>query len=119
VKFILDQDVYAVTARLLRQRGHDVVTASEKGLSKGTDSELLAFAGRERRVLITRDRDFGVLVFVQGLGTGVIYLRASHGALGAMHEELEKVLALYSEEQLHKAFVVVEVGRHRFRRLQV
>jgi hypothetical protein len=28
------------------------------------------------------------------------------------------VLAAYPEDQLHKAFVVVEAGRHRFRRLR-
>ena len=35
--FLLDQDVYAVTARFLRDCGHDVVTASELGLSRAID----------------------------------------------------------------------------------
>jgi hypothetical protein len=35
----------------------------------------------------------------------------------SVHEELERVLASHEEEKLGKAFVVVEPGRHRFRRL--
>jgi predicted nuclease of predicted toxin-antitoxin system len=118
VRFLLDQDVYAVTARLLRQLGHNVVTASEARLSQAEDSELLAFASHDKRILVTRDRDFGGLVFVHRLGAGVIYLRISPTALDAVHAELENVLASYSEEELGKAFVVVEAARHRFRRLQ-
>ena len=30
--FLLDQDVYALTARFLRELGHDIVTAAELGL---------------------------------------------------------------------------------------
>ena len=117
MRFLADQDIYAVTVRLLRQIGHDAVTAAEVGQSRATDSELLAVAQREGRILITRDRDFGGLVFLQHLGAGIIYLRISSLSLDAVHAELERVLRLYSEEDLHGAFVVVEAGRHRFRRL--
>ncbi|KPJ75191.1 MAG: hypothetical protein AMK72_04890 [Planctomycetes bacterium SM23_25] len=117
MRLLADQDIYAVTVRLLRQVGHDAVTAAEMGQSRTTDSELLAVAQREDRILITRDRDFGSLVFLQHLGAGVIYLRTSSLNLNAVHAELERVLGLYSEEDLHGAFVVVEAGRHRFRRL--
>ena len=119
MKLLLDQDVYAVTARVLRGLGHDVATVAEEGLAQASDNEILAFAQRQQRILVTRDRDFGGLVFVHSLGAGVIYLRTSPAAMNALHAELAKVLASYGEPELHKAFVVVEVGRHRFRRLPV
>jgi len=37
--------------------------------------------------------------------------------LQAGHKELATVLQSYTEEELKKAFVVVEPGRHRFRKL--
>jgi predicted nuclease of predicted toxin-antitoxin system len=40
MKFLLDQDVYALTERFLRGLGYDVITASELGLSRATDSDL-------------------------------------------------------------------------------
>jgi predicted nuclease of predicted toxin-antitoxin system len=54
MKFLLDQDVYAVTGRLLAGLGHDIVTASSIGLSAADDSNLLARAHDEGRVFVTR-----------------------------------------------------------------
>lgn len=117
MRFLLDQDVYAVTARHLASLGHDVVLAAQIGMSQATDSELLHLAHEQRRILVTRDRDFGSLVFVEGLGAGVIYLRILASTQSVVHTELERVLETYSQEELMSAFVVVEPGRHRFRRL--
>jgi predicted nuclease of predicted toxin-antitoxin system len=117
VRFLLDQDVYALTARFLRALEHDVVTAAEIGYSHATDAALLRMAQEQERLFVTRDRDFGALVFVEDAGKGVIYLRILPATVSACHSELEKVLRSYSEEELRNAFVVVEPGRHRFRRL--
>ncbi len=117
MKLLLDQDVYGATARFLRNSGHDVITASDIGRSRASDSELLSFAHQQERVFVTRDRDFGGLVFLGNQEGGVLYLRISPSTLQAGHDELEKVLKTYSEDELRNAFVVVEPGRHRFRRL--
>ncbi len=114
--FFADQDVYAATVQFLRDAGHDVVTAAERGMSQATDAELLRTAGGEGQVFVTRDRDYGGLVFVQELGSGVIYLRVLPSTLQAVHAELARLLALYGEGELLGAFVVVEPGRHRVRR---
>ena len=116
MKFLLDQDVYAATVRFLRSLSHDLLTASETGQATATDSHLLQMARRRGRILVTRDRDFGSLVWVEGLATGVIYLRI-HSSLRSVHEELAAVLARYDESRLRSSFVVVEEGRHRIRSL--
>jgi hypothetical protein len=46
-----------------------------------------------------------------------MYLRLLPSTVQACHSELETVLRSYSEEELRNAFVVIEPGRHRFRRL--
>jgi predicted nuclease of predicted toxin-antitoxin system len=118
VRFLLDQDVYAVTCRLLRDLGHDVVTAAELNLSCSPDTDLLIRAAGEKRLFVTRDKDFGGLVFVERLSKGVLYLRISPETLASTHEELKNVLSTYLEAELTTAFVVVEPGRHRFRILR-
>lgn len=57
MRFLLDQDVYASTAQLLRSLGHDVVTAGERGLWTASDSDLLRLTEEEQRIFVTRDRD--------------------------------------------------------------
>ena len=41
MRLLLDQDVYAATARHLKSLGHDVVRVSEIGLSRAKDEALL------------------------------------------------------------------------------
>lgn len=116
MRFLLDQDVYAVTARFLVGLGHDVVLASEAGMSEADDEDLLKTAQEEERIFVTRDRDFGHLVFVKGLGAGVLYLRILPSNKDAVHAELGRVLQMYAENELRKAFVVIEPAAHRFRK---
>jgi predicted nuclease of predicted toxin-antitoxin system len=116
---LADQDVWATTVSFLRSLGHDVTTASDLGLAQADDDELLSTAQQQARILLTRDRDYGSLVFVQGNAPGVIFLRILPSTKATVHGELERVLTLYSEAELQTAFVVVEPGRHRIRRSPV
>lgn len=118
MKLLLDQDVYAVTERFLREQGHDVATASQLGLSRAKDAELLKIANEQGRIFVTRDRDYGNLVFIQGVGSGVLYLRLLPSTMKEIHAELMKVLETYSETELAKSFVVVEKNRHRIRKIE-
>ena len=117
MRFLLDQDVYAVTARFLEDLEHDVIAVGSIGHAQATDVELLQLASERGRILITRDRDFGQLVFAKGLRTGVIYLRILPSTRHAVHEELARVLTRHTESELQEVFIVVEPGRHRIRRL--
>jgi predicted nuclease of predicted toxin-antitoxin system len=84
-------------------------------LARARDEELLQVAQEQGRILVTRDRDFGNLVFVKALGAGVLYLRMLPSTKKTVHKELEKVLATYSAKELSMAFVVIEPGGHRVR----
>jgi len=117
MKFLADQDVYGITTAFLEGLGHDVVRAVQLGLAQAEDAELLRVAHEQGRIVLTRDRDFGALVFVQGGGTGVIYVRILPSTQNAVHAQLERVLTLYSETELQSSFIVVEPGRHRIRKL--
>jgi predicted nuclease of predicted toxin-antitoxin system len=118
MKFLADQDVYSVTVRFLRSLGHDVLTASELKMSRAKDATLLQTAQADKRIFVSRDKDFGGLVFVAGMGGGVIFLRILPSTQDVVHDELLRVLNEHTEEQLLNAFVVVEPGRHRFRVIQ-
>jgi predicted nuclease of predicted toxin-antitoxin system len=116
MRLLVDQDVYAATVQYLRGLGLDVATAAERGMSRSEDAELLRIAQAEGRAFVTRDRDFGNLVFLQSLGAGIRYLRVLPSTLAAVHAELGRVLSRYSEAELLGSFVVVEPGRHRVRK---
>ena len=99
MRFLTDQDVYAITIRFLSGLGHDVVTAAQLGLAQAEDLELLRVAQDQGRIFVTRDRDFGGLVFALGSGGEVIYLRMP-STLNVVHAELGRILTLYDEQEL-------------------
>jgi predicted nuclease of predicted toxin-antitoxin system len=117
MKFLLDQDVYAVTGSFLSELGHDVVRVAEIGMAAVSDEDLLITAHEQNRIMLTCDRDYGSLVFVKDYGAGVIYLRIRPSTQNSVHAELKRILDHYGEEELTRAFVVVEPDGHRVRHL--
>lgn len=76
MKFLLDESAEFRIAAFLTNQGHDVKTIVREYTPGLPDSEVLAIARHEQRILITNDRDFGELIFRQILPhSGVIYFR--------------------------------------------
>jgi len=117
MRILADQDLFAVTVAFLRTLGHDVVTARDLGLSRADDAQILNEAQNQRRILVTRDRDYGNLVFVQMIHSGVLYLRFESSPINAVHQQLATVLQQYSENALMRSFVVISARGHRIRRI--
>jgi predicted nuclease of predicted toxin-antitoxin system len=64
VKILMDTCVWGGNRNEFSSAGHDVVWASDWPKDPG-DKEILSRAYKERRVLITLDKDFGELAIVQ------------------------------------------------------
>jgi predicted nuclease of predicted toxin-antitoxin system len=58
VLFCLDHDIAASVGDMLRRHGHDVTTAGEAGLARGSDDDITVWAHNLGGVLITTDREF-------------------------------------------------------------
>lgn len=117
MKFLLDQDVYEKTAHFLAVQNHDVLRVSQIGLSQASDCKILETAQNLNRILVTRDSDYGALVFVNKIGEGVLYLRMLPSTQESVHIELQRVIQLYAEEDLKKSFIVIEKNGHRKRKI--
>ncbi|MBK7873732.1 MAG: DUF5615 family PIN-like protein [Saprospiraceae bacterium] len=62
MNFIADEGLDKTLVMLLRASGHDVFYFAEEAQS--TDDEtILDFANKENRILLTRDKDFGELIY--------------------------------------------------------
>lgn len=117
MKLLLDQDVYETTARFLISIGHDVLRIAELSMATARDEENLSKSIELERIFVTRDRDYGNLVFVKGIQCGVLYLRILPSDMESVHKELQRVLEIYDENELKDTFVVIESQRHRFRKI--
>lgn len=80
------------------------------------DETVLHQANLNRALLLTEDKDFGELVFRQGLvHMGVVLIRLSGLSLSAKVTNVSTALANH-ENELLEAFSVISPGRVRIRR---
>jgi len=114
VKFLLDESADRPLAAFLRAQGHDVTVIALDYPNAIKDTEALAIARQEQRILITNDRDFGELVFRQQLPhAGVILFRLNDEAVRTKAALLQYVLSTYPEQLSN--FVVITERRIRIR----
>jgi predicted nuclease of predicted toxin-antitoxin system len=112
MRFLADDSCDFRVVRALRTAGYDVVAVIE--VARGADDDaIIAMAIRERRVLITEDRDFGQLVHAAAKrACGVILLRYPSSARADLPATVIDFVEKHGT-QLVERFVVVEPGRIR------
>ena len=115
LRFLADESCDFSVVRALRAEGRDVLAVGE--VAPGSeDQEVIELASREKRVLLTEDKDFGWLAFVSHAdAVGVILLRFPGNARQVL---VQSVMRLVREQgqRLHGAFVVVQPGHMRISR---
>lgn len=76
LRLISDENVSPRVVSFLREHGCDVLDVKEEGWLGADDSLLLRRAWRDKRIVVTHDRDFGRLAIAQGEQChGIIYIR--------------------------------------------
>lgn len=115
MRFLADESCDFNLVRTLREAGHDVLAVCEI-LPRAEDIDVIELAVRERRVLLTEDKDFGQLVFAYGKDTrGVVFLRYPVSVRPKLSREVIQLIERHGRK-LTGCFVVVEPGRVRIRR---
>ena len=98
----------------LRGLGHDVSAISQDHPHSLADEDVLTIARNEERILLVADRDFGELIFHQGLAhTGIIFFRLPGAPLQTKIEQLNAVLEQHADELSRSEFLVVSAGQIR------
>jgi predicted nuclease of predicted toxin-antitoxin system len=114
MRFIVDESTGTAVVEYLRSVGHDVLAVAE-AMPQAKDMDILARAVRERRILVTNDKDFGELVFRNGRAHhGVVVLRLRDESPGNRVRVMKAVLKQYAD-RLAGHFTVATEGGVRVR----
>jgi predicted nuclease of predicted toxin-antitoxin system len=113
MRLLLDTCMWGGARAELEAAGHDVVAAVDWDRDPG-DEEILAQAFREKRILITLDKDFGELAIVHGNPHSGILRLVNFSALRQASICLE-VLRHHAESLAAGAILTAEPGRLRVR----
>jgi predicted nuclease of predicted toxin-antitoxin system len=116
MRFLADENVSRLVVERLRVVGFDVTSigATSPGAS---DTEVLAAASSESRILITEDRDFGELIVRQRLEAHGVVLVELDRLSKAAEAELVSAVVSANADKLAGNLVVIEPGRVRIRPL--
>lgn len=105
MRFIADENLGIEVPKFLRGVGIDIIAVVEVAPGE-SDPNILTLANDEQRILVTLDKDFGELVFREGLASyGVILFRLKDESI----ENKKKVLleALKSKKDFTGKFTVI------------
>jgi predicted nuclease of predicted toxin-antitoxin system len=114
MKFLFDQSADFRLIDHLRSLGHDITAVSRNYPHSLADEDVLAIARQEQRILVVADRDFGELIFNQGLAhAGALFFRIPGAQLQTKVEHLDQALGDHADDLAAGEFVVVAPGHIR------
>jgi hypothetical protein len=116
MRFLADENFPRAAVVALEDLGHDVVWV-RTAFAGARDAEVLAWAVRETRVLLTFDKDFGELARASALPheCGVVLLRMPMPQAGEAGQRLAGLIA--ARDDWAGYFSIIEPGRVRMRPL--
>ena len=115
LRFLADESCDFAVVRALRTDGYDVIATGEVA-QRSDDRELIDQSGREKRILLTEDKDFGRLVFASHIDSaGVILIRFPGNVRQTLVQAVRQIVQEQGE-QLLGAFIVVQPGYTRISR---
>jgi predicted nuclease of predicted toxin-antitoxin system len=114
LRFLADQNVEEPVVTALRHAGHDVLQLAETLPVRAIDELILRRAREEDRILLTNDKDFGELTFLQRRATaGVVLVRMPSADSRRKAEKLLEVVARIGGRLSGAMVVVTERGVRR------
>ena len=104
LKLLLDENIGRIVAQGLRSQGYDIKSILEEHPSLD-DASVLLLAQKERRILVTLDKDFGKLIFLNSnKHVGVIFLRLKKESPENILAVLTDILSRY-KNKLRNRFI--------------
>ena len=111
MKFLADEHIELSIVTGLKLLGIDVISINEAGKRGSDDEEILSFARKNDRVVITRDSDF-LKLHSKGIEHAGIVFVQKFLEIGKVIGEIEKVSMIFEPEHIRNNVVFIPVKNH-------
>lgn len=116
MKFKLDENLPVSAAAILQGAGHDVDTVISEGLTGAPDTDVVAAATADGRILISLDRGLGDLrTYPPGSHAGIVVLRLTDQSPATVSNAITDLANLSDPANLTGAVAVLQRGLLRLR----
>jgi len=106
MKFVADTNITQTVIANLRSSGHDVLDIKRYN-PKISDIEIIQIAIKEKRIILTHDKDFEVYVTYPKYRAGVILIRLKKQNAHNFWQKLNEIINTNSEEILGKSLTIL------------
>jgi len=118
MRLLADLHIAPRTVEFLKSLGHDVIRVSHVLPPTSSDHDIIAYAARDRRAILTQDLDFSAeIALSRQASPSMILLRLSSSRIESVNRVLSDVLAALERDVQEGALITVEDHRVRRRRL--
>jgi predicted nuclease of predicted toxin-antitoxin system len=116
MKLLVDMNLSPDWAAVLEREGWEAIHWSNVGNPRATDSEIMAWAKQNGRVVFTHDLDFGTaLALTQAEGPSVIQVRTQDVTPPAIEKLVVSALRQFQAELEKGALIVLDEAHSRAR----
>ena len=116
MKFLAYENIARSTVSFLRALGHDVKDTKEERWFGYPDEKLARLAKREKRILLTLDKDFGnVLLFPPKHNSGIVLISVRNSVPSIVNRLLHPFLEGKTERSFRKKLIIIEEHQIRIR----
>ncbi len=107
MKFLSDENIASSVVHALRKEGFDVLDIKEASLQGTSDNEILRIAEKEKRVILTHDKDFGSVLQRPLKHQGIILLRFFNQKPDNVEKHLMRILSSQLSDKLEGNLVII------------
>ncbi len=120
LRLLADVHISPVTIADLKSQGYDIVRSTDLLPATAADIEILELARAERRVVLTQDLDFSMLVALSSYGLpSLVTLRLSSAKPDIVTQKLIEVLPMVEAELMKGSAVTISDDSVRTRQLPI
>ena len=116
--FLLDADMPRSSAKVMQSVGFEVEDVRDIGMRAAKDSEIIEYALKNKKIIVTRDTDFGEVLRYPDHPGAIIFRLPYTFTSKELNERLDDFFKSVKEDELKEAIIIVELSRYRRRSLR-
>ncbi len=117
LKFLLDADMPRSSVEAIKSIGYDVEDVRDIGMKAAKDNEIIKYALDNKRIIITKDTDFGEVLRYPEHPRAIIFRLPYTFSAKEINRRVNEFLESVDEKEIRNAITIVELSRYRRRPL--
>lgn len=118
LKFLLDADMPRSSAEVMRSMGLKVEDVRDIGMGSTKDKEIIEYALKNSRIIVTKDTDFGEVLRYPKHPGAIIFRLPYAFTSTELNKRLKEFFESVRVEEIKDTITIVELSRYRKRSLK-